>query len=568
MTEPSARDAGTPTRGETTQTTRTTAVDGVVLTRVLGAYREVLRAHQEELNRLNVYPVPDGDTGTNLALTLESVHAALVGTTDLDAVCEAIAHGSLMGARGNSGVILSQILRGLTDAFRAGGAVGAPELVDGLHRASNAAYAAVMHPVEGTILTVVRSSADAAAAADPDDSLESVLTVVREAAHDAVARTPEQLPVLAEAGVVDAGGRGLALLFDAWLHVLDGRPLPEPERVAPAGVSTPASGIGEPGVLGQLGQPDARSRTDLGPRYEVMFLLAAPDAEIDGFRDAWDGLGESIVVVGGDGTWNCHVHTDDLAGAIEAGLAVGRPSGLHITDLWEQVGQREAEWVAAAGAVTSAVIAVATGPGITALMRDLGAASVVSGGQSMNPSTAEILDAVERVEATGIVILPNNRNIIPVAEQVVGLASRPVVIVPTRSVIEALAALLEHDPDAPAGDNAVVMAAAAARVRTGEVTQAVRDGVGECGPIAAGDWLAVTRAGISARAASALEAAIAVVDLLVTDDDELVTVLAGEGALPGDVERLRAHVGATHPSVELEVHDGGQPLYPYLLGVE
>jgi len=535
-------------------------IDGAVLSRVVGVYRDVLRAHQEELNRLNVYPVPDGDTGTNMALTVESVVTELGDALDLDAVCRAIGHGSLMGARGNSGVILSQILRGLCDTFRAAGRVGPAEVAAGLAAAADAAYSAVMHPVECTILTVARASADAAAASlgDAADSCVPMVDAVRVAAYAAVDRTPELLPVLAAAGVVDAGGRGLSLFFDAWLHVLDGRPLPEP-RVSTGAVAT-----------GPHDAPVGAPR-GTGTRYEVMFLLAAPDDAVATFRGAWDGLGDSIVVVGGDGLWNCHVHTDDVAGAIEAGIEAGRPSRLEITDLWEQVEAREADWVAAAVPVDirmCAVVAVASGGGVTSLLEHLGVGVVVPGGQSMNPSTQQILDAVERCAAETVVVLPNNKNIVAVAEQATGLASRPVRVVPTHSVVEALAALIEFDPDAAAAANADAMAVAAGRVRTGEVTQAVRDGQGECGPITSGDWIGITRRGIVTRATAAVDAAVGVLDELVDPSDELVTILVGADAVEADVARLREHLATAAPSVEVEVHDGGQPLYPFLLGVE
>jgi DAK2 domain fusion protein YloV len=538
-----------------------TVTDGAVLSRVVGVYRDVLRSHQEELNRLNVYPVPDGDTGTNMALTVESVVDELGDATELESVCHGIAHGSLMGARGNSGVILSQILRGLCETFRVAGRVGPGEVAAGLDAAADAAYAAVMHPVEGTILTVVRASADAAlaAAATPADTCVPMVEAVRAAAYDAVARTPELLPVLAHAGVVDAGGRGLSLFFDAWLHVLDGRPLPEPRVVAAAASSTapPAPAVGAP------------ART--GTRYEVMFFLAAADDAVATFRTAWDALGDSIVVVGGDGIWNCHVHTDDIAAAIEAGIEAGRPSRLHVTDLWEQVEALEADWVTAAAPVETrpcGVVAVASGAGLTGLLEHLGVAVVVPGGQSMNPSTQQILDAVERCGAESVVVLPNNKNIVAVAEQAMGLASRPVQVVPTHSVVEALVALIEFDAEASAEDNAAAMSTAASRVRTGEVTQAVRAGQGECGPIAAGDWIGITRAGIGTRADSAVAAAIGVLDELVDASDELVTILVGADASPADTERLRAHLAGSRPEVEVEIHEGGQPLYPFLVGVE
>jgi uncharacterized protein len=546
-----------------------TVVDGGVLARVVTTYRDVLRAHQEELNRLNVYPVPDGDTGTNMALTLESVCAEVGDAADMPGVCHAIAHGSLMGARGNSGVILSQILRGLTEAFRDAGEADPGDVARGLQAASDAATAAVMHPVEGTILTVARDAAAAAQRIDGTRSLVELLEDVEVAAHESVDRTPELLPVLARAGVVDAGGRGLALLFDAWLHVLDGRELPRPADVSVAaelGASAHA-----PSSLGHVLDPSS-------PRYEVMFLLDAPDHAIPGLRNTWDALGDSIVVVGGDGLWNCHVHTDHIGAAIEAGIAVGRPSRIEITDLHEQVDESEADWVASAtdepgsgAAATSGVtgvVAVASGAGITRLLHNLGVAVVLPGGQSMNPSTQEILGAAEQVAAKTVILLPNNKNIVAVAEQAAALADRPVEVVPTQSVVEALAAMVEYDADATATDNSGPMRAAAERVRTGEVTRAVRDATADVGPVAVGDWIGVTRDGIRAVAPTACDAAILLLGDLVSDTDELVTLLFGIDADNRDVERLRAQVNQAHPHVELEVHDGGQPLYPFILGVE
>jgi DAK2 domain fusion protein YloV len=542
-----------------------TAVDGQGLAHLVLEYRDILRAHQDELNRLNVYPVPDGDTGTNMALTLESVCAEVDAATDghafdMEAVCHAVAHGSLMGARGNSGVILSQILRGLTETFREAGAVGAAEVTRALRASADAAVAAVMHPVDGTILTVMGDAARAAEGCAAGATLVDVLDTVATEAHASVDRTPDLLPVLARAGVVDAGGRGLALLFDAWLCVVDGRPRPEPRVVASAVAVVADAAPSGPAVTAE----------PLSPRYEVMFLLDAPDAEIDGFRAAWDALGDSIVVVGGEGLWNCHVHTDDIGAAIEAGIAVGRPARIRVTDLHEQVEEQEADWVAAASPIpaVAAVVAVASGTGITRLLRNLGVATVVAGGQSMNPSTQELLDAIEHTAAKSVLVLPNNKNIQPVAEQAAAVASRPVEVVPSRSVVEALAAMIDFDPDVTAADNAGSMRDAVARVRVGEVTRAVRDSVGECGPIAAGDWIAVTAEGIRAAAPTADAAAVAMLDELIREADELVTVLVGSDADPDAVARVLAHVAERHPELEVEVHDGGQPLYPYMVGVE
>lgn len=535
------------------------------LRQAITRFRDALRAHQDELNRLNVYPVPDGDTGTNMTLTLESVVNELGSAEDMAEVCQAIAHGSLMGARGNSGVILSQILRGMADTFRALDGVGGAEVVAALRTASDAAYQAVMRPVEGTILTVAREAAEAAERAR--DSGETTLVAVLDrgssAARQAVLDTPELLPVLKEAGVVDAGGRGFTLLLDALLEVVDGRPIPEPEIV-----TTPVL------VEAHLAGHDLASL-----RYEVMYLLDAEDSTIPAFKETWATLGDSIVVVGGDGLWNCHVHTDDIGAAIEAGVETGRPRHIRVSDLFEQV--EEEQWVreqdATIGAdraasarpvVPTAVVAVGVGEGVKRLLQSLGVHEVVAGGQSMNPSTAQILEAVERCPADAVVVLPNNKNIIAVAQQVDGLALRKVEVVPTTSVLEALAALVAYDPHAAVAENLRAMAEAAGRVAAGEVTQAVRDSVAECGPIKAGDWIAINSHGICIAAPSAADAAFALVDDLVTEDSEIVTVLVGADARGAETERVREHLGLRHPQVEVEVHEGGQPLYPYLIGVE
>jgi DAK2 domain fusion protein YloV len=568
------------------------------LRKVVSTYRDALRAHQDELNRLNVYPVPDGDTGTNMALTLESVVGELAevadgGDADMERLCAAIKHGSLMGARGNSGVILSQILRGLADTFAPLESVSGPDLVAGLRRATDAAYSAVLRPVEGTILTVVRAATEAVeqALASGETTLAEVLERASGAAHDAVARTPDLLPVLREAGVVDAGGRGFELLLAACQFVVSQQPVPEPEAVdTPPAVAAHLRHGGNDGERSD----HAAVGADVGHagvadmRYEVMYFLHdADDAQLDGFKHAWGDLGDSIVVVGGDGLWNCHVHTNDIGGAIEAGIAVGRPADIRVTDLFEQVADlEEDDWVRAhheragdepapreLGArelvhVRTAVVAVAVGTGLEGLLSGLGVQHVVAGGQSMNPSTAQLLAAVDACAADGVIVLPNNKNIVPVARQVPELTDRPVDVVATVAVVEALAALVVYDADASLDDNVAAMSEAAARVRTGEVTQAVRDSTAECGPIATGDWIAITRAGICVATDSAANAAIAMLDVLVGDDAELVTLLVGEGADPAETERVATHVSTAHPDVELEVHDGDQPLYPYLVGVE
>lgn len=535
----------------------------------MAGFRDALAAHKEGINRLNVYPVPDGDTGTNMALTLMAVceELAPVGD-DLASVCKAISHGSLMGARGNSGVILSQVLRGMSGVVADAGGLDGPTMAVALTAASEAAYQAVMRPVEGTILTVVREASEAAttSAGDGGDLL-AVLDAAKAQGADALTRTPDMLPVLKEAGVVDAGGAGFLLFLDALLHLVDARPMPEPVPVDGPVFTEPLPGHGGHGDVSDL-------------RYEVMYFLEAPDETIPAFKDVWAGLGDSIVVVGGDGLWNCHIHTDDVGASIEAAIGIGTPSQIRVTDLIEQV--EEERWVrdaADAGAidevpahlltpVTCAVVAVATGDGIRRIFHSLGVQGIVTGGQSMNPSTAELIAAVERVPADHVVILPNNKNIIPVAEQVDEHTTKSVFVVPTKGITEGFAALLAYDPEAEGVANVAEMAEAASNVVAGEITQAVRDSSCDVGPIAEGDWLGIARDGIRAVEKELGDAATALLDHLVTDAHEIVTIIEGDGASAGTTRHITEWLGEHRPDAAAEVHHGGQPLYPYLFGIE
>jgi uncharacterized protein len=532
-------------------------------------FQDALAAHAERINRLNVYPVPDGDTGTNMARTVDAVVAEMQAAPgELMATCDAISHGSLMGARGNSGVILSQIMRGIAATLKDSAAPDAATVAEALQVATEAAYKAVLTPVEGTILTVVRESADAArSAAGAGASLAEVVRAARDRGRVALDSTPELLPVLEEAGVVDAGGAGYLLLLDAALHVIDGEPLPEaPEGDFPAGA--PVAIANEADVT--------------GTRYEVMFFCDLPDERIEDLKHGWGAIGDSIVVVGGDGVWNCHVHTNDIGAAIEAALDLdGRPRQIRVTDLFEEIAAEHAvrERAMLAGpptdsagdepAVTCAVVAVSSGAGISELFRELGVQGVVGGGQTMNPSTAELLDAVERVNSGHVVVLPGNKNIIPVAEQLDSLTAKTVRVVPTRSMPEGLAALMAYDPEADAPTNTTAMRRAAAEIGSGEVTRAVRASQTAAGPVAEGDWIGLVRGdGIVSVSPDLLEAVTALLGKLVTAGSELVTVLTGADADDATTASLAAWFAERHPSVEVEVHDGGQPLYPYLFGVE
>jgi len=529
----------------------------------ISTYAELLRSHKEVINRLNVYPVPDGDTGTNMALTIESVKSALAELSDdatMGVVAKAIAHGSLMGARGNSGVILSQLLRGLVATFPADGDVTPEELAHALERADVLARQAVVRPVEGTILSVARAGAEGARA--HVDSLEVLVRGARDAAKVALAKTPEQLAVLKQAGVVDSGGTGLVLFFDALCHVIAHDDLPIAPNLDSIEVHVREM-VRDEGALRNL-------------RYEVMYFLDADDAKMHAFREVWAGLGDSIVIVGGEGLYNCHIHTDEVGAAIEASFDAGRPRDIRVTDLADQV--IEERWVREATiepsddedepAPTTAVVAVVVGEGIGRIFRSLGARQLVLGGQSMNPSTADLVEAVRATGSSQVVLLPNNKNICPVAEQVGQLVDQEVVVVATNSIVEGFAALLAYDPDASAEQNAQAMRASARNVVAGEVTQAVRDTTTDAGEVHVGDWIGLNASGVLSIADSIAGASNALLATLVTSEHELLTIIEGDGSSPANTRRVTEFLAEEFPRLSVEVHHGGQPLYPYYFGLE
>ncbi|HUY16121.1 MAG TPA: DAK2 domain-containing protein [Acidimicrobiales bacterium] len=533
------------------------------LRRAIATYGELLRSHREVINRLNVYPVPDGDTGTNMALTIESVSGALAELADdapLGEVAEAIAHGSLMGARGNSGVILSQLLRGLVAHFPAEGDVTARELADALEHANVLARQAVVRPVEGTILSIARAGAEGANA--HADSLVALVRGARDSATEALARTPDQLAVLKQAGVVDSGGAGLVLFFDALCFVVAKDELPTAPD-ADAIVVRVHEQPREDAALAEL-------------RYEVMYFLDADDTKMHAFREVWAGIGDSIVIVGGDGLYNCHIHTDDVGAAIEASLDAGRPREIRVTDLADQV--IEERWVREATVAsredereappTTAVVAVVVGEGIGRIFHSLGVRQLVLGGQSMNPSTADLVEAVRATGSSQVVLLPNNKNIQPVAEQVAGLVEQRVSVVPTNSIVEGFAALLAYDPDASAEQNASAMRASACNVVAGEVTQAVRDVTTDAGRVREGDWIGLGASGVLSVADSIAGASNQLLALLVRPEHELLTIIEGDGSSPANTRRVTEFLAEEYPRISVEVHHGGQPLYPYYFGLE
>ncbi|HUU61168.1 MAG TPA: DAK2 domain-containing protein [Acidimicrobiia bacterium] len=566
------------------------------LKQVMNRYLARLREHREALNRLNVYPVPDGDTGTNMTLTVESVVGAMNGVSSMSDVSQAMARGSLMGAQGNSGIILSQILRAWAEAFQQHREIGPVEVTDGLDRATSAAYQAVGRPVEGTILTVLRRAAEEAKQAPAGgENLGHLLERVYARAEQALIDTPELLPVLKAAGVVDAGGAGLLLLLACLReHVTGGKVALPPKIFRPA--AQLVSGNGKPGG----------SIADL--HYEVVFMLDGDASSVDQLKEAWGGVGESIVVVGGEGSWKCHIHTDDIGPVIEAGIAAGVVRQISVTNLLEQAAAEDFhragfgfEPLPEALEAKVGLIAVANGPGIVELFRQYGAQGMVVGGQTMNPSVGDLLKAVDEVRAKTVVVLPNNKNIISAAEELDRLTKKQVHVIPTRSVPQGIAAAVAYDTQTGLETVLSRMEKAARAVRSGEMTRAVREATTPVGDITQGDWIGlvegkvqvIRRAGpgranrwltrvvglvLGKRRAEArtrrLEQAAfsgalrSLLERLVDPEAEAITLVAGAGANADVTAAAVDWLKEYRSGIPVDVVNGGQPLYPYLVGVE
>ena len=520
-----------------------------------------LGAAREEIDALNVYPVPDGDTGTNLYLTVEAALAAVLLLPDgarLPELADTFARAALRGARGNSGVILAQLLRGLADVAAERGELDGAGLAAALARADEQAWAAVGRPVEGTILSVSRAgSAAAGVAAAAGGSLSAVAAAAAAAAAQALARTQQQLEQLRRAGVVDAGGRGYQVLLDALHQVVAGRI----DRARRARRARPSS----------LPAVDLSECADLavdGPGYEVMYLLEAADRLIGPLRERLAQLGDSLVVVGGGGLWHVHVHADLPGAVVEAGIVAGRPHDIRITHFAEQIEQVER---ARRGPQTAlGLVACAAGPGLAELFTGAGAI-VVHGGPGRRPSTQQLLDAIRRTDARAVILLPNDADTLPVAEAAAGAARQQgirVVVLPTRAQVQGLAAAAVHDPGRSVDDDVVRMSAAAGGARDGAVTVAAREAFTSAGRCQPGDVLGVLDGDFAVIGEQPAAVAIELVDRLLSSGGELVTLVTGEGCDPGLVEAVSQHLRQSRRDVEVCVHHGGQPRYPLLIGVE
>ena len=525
-----------------------------------------LKERKDEVNKLNVFPVPDGDTGTNMSLTMDVVvseMAKLAEDADIATMCHAGTHGSLMGARGNSGVILSQILRGMCEGVDGAQEFDADLLATALERSVVVAFQAVRKPVEGTILTVLRDTADGArSAADQGVGLHEALRRVSAAAFDSVRRTPELLPVLRENGVVDAGGFGLAILIEGFVAAALG------EQIAIADVSSETAPL--------LHVEPADDWDDDEYLYCTEFLLFGDDIDSEAVHDYIAEAGGSELVVGSGGEYKVHVHTNDPGAVLAHMTALGEVAEVHVNNMRRQTAVRDAtlalhqaDHIAAQDPLKPVgFVAVAAGEGLARILTSLGVDIVVSGGQTMNPSTQDLADAIERVHAERVVVLPNNKNIIMAANAAASVAAKPVVVVPTTGVPQAFSAMLAYDGSEDLDAIATAMTEAAALVHDGEVTTAVKDAKGKVGDIRSGQVIGIVAHEIEVVGDDVSSVASDLADLLLADGAETLTLLAGADFTDVALAALAAAIGEHHPDVEIETHRGDQPLYPVLMAAE
>jgi DAK2 domain fusion protein YloV len=540
-----------------------------------------LEAEKARVDALNVFPVPDGDTGTNMALTLWSaVDAVLKSTSNsLGELAEAAAQGALLGARGNSGVILSQFLRGFADGVQNLDEADAQQLAIAFVKAAEAAYGAVIRPVEGTVLTVGKEAAQAALRLAQDgEDLFAVLQGALAVAIETLDRTPDILITLREAGVVDAGGEGLVVAARGAFEAINGKHVDLPESRTP--VEAPA--LNNP-TESSVNQPEKVGESSITFMYCTEFLVHGTDLKKSDLQQAIEDLGDSTLVVGQPNLMKIHIHTNHPGLVLEICGSRGELSAIHIDNMAEQSKEKEAAQTTkvpsaaetppapsirpTAPAAEVAVVAVSSGDGCIELLHSLGVSKVVHGGQTMNPSTAQLLAAVKETGAKSTIILPNNGNVLMTARQVAHLINTPVIVVPTRSFCEGVAAMLQFSPLDTAADNARRMEEAISLITCGEVTIAVRDARIEGREIKEGQHLGISQGKILTAGPDRQQALLELLSSIITDDSSLVTLYYGAEVDETDANSAAEEVEQRF-KLEVETYAGGQPLYSYLVSVE
>jgi len=545
-------------------------IDAKILSRMFLSGAKNLEAKKEWINELNVFPVPDGDTGTNMTLTIMSAASEVGALTDpdMESLAKAISSGSLRGARGNSGVILSQLLRGFTRGVRKLTDLDAPAIAAAMERGVETAYKAVMKPKEGTILTVARAAADRAAElADAAEDLDAFFDGIFQHAEETLARTPEILPVLKEAGVVDSGGQGLLEVFRGAIDGYHGKEVDYSQFEAAAPKITKIS-------------PQAEADIKFGYCTEFIILLEKPlpQDEIDRFREFLDSIGDSIVLVADDEIVKVHVHTNHPGQAFERALTYGQLSRMKIDNMREEHQEKlikDAEKLAKEQAENKeppkdhGFISVSVGEGLSQIFRELGVDYLIEGGQTMNPSTEDMLNAIAHVNADHIFILPNNKNIIMAANQARDLTEdKEIIVIPSKTVPQGITALVNFMPDLTSQENLENMTAEMERVKTAQITYAVRTTNIDGMDIEKGDIMAIGDKGMLAVEHSPEEAAKAALKAMLDDESELVTIYYGCDVKEEDAEKLKEEAESLFPDKELELQYGGQPIYYYMISAE
>ena len=532
-----------------------------------------LEAKKEFINELNVFPVPDGDTGTNMTLTILSAakEVKALENPDMVAIAKAISSGSLRGARGNSGVILSQLLRGFTKEIREHKEIDTITLAKACERATATAYKAVMKPKEGTILTVAKgASQKAAELAETTEDLDTFISEVINYAQEVLEKTPEMLPVLKEAGVVDSGGQGLLEVMRGAYDAFQGKEIDYSAIEASAGT--------------KMVKPSEQAETEIKFGYCTEFIImlekeftAKDETE---FKAYLESIGDSIVCVADDDIVKIHVHTNDPGLAIQKALTYGQLSRMKIDNMREEHKERmikDAERLAAQQAEAKKAeprkevgfIAVSIGEGMNEIFRELGADYIIEGGQTMNPSTEDMLNAIDQVNAEHIFILPNNKNIILAANQAQELTEdKDIIVVPSKTVPQGITAIINYMPDADAQTNLEAMIEGIGNVKTGQVTYAVRDTHIDDKEIHEGDIMGIGDSGILAVGQSVEETTKEMLAQLVDEDTELISLYYGQDVQEESAENFAQEIEDLYPDVDVDVHSGGQPIYYYVLSVE
>lgn len=526
----------------------------------------------EFVNSLNVFPVPDGDTGTNMNLTIASGAKAVSEnpSTNVSDLTESLAKGMLMGARGNSGVIISQLFRGFYKATQGMKTLNAQELSNAFTNGVTTAYKAVMKPVEGTILTVARVAAEEGATkANDTDDVEEVMKAVVEGAKKALKTTPDLLPILKQVGVVDSGGQGLLFIYEGFLEGILGENFADQYQPDAGEMDEMINAMHHQSVQSQLATQDIKN----GYCTEIMVDLTAdvPNKKpfnLDEFRKHLSGIGDSLLAVSDGDVAKVHVHTEHPGEVFQYGSQFGQLGKIKIDNMRIQhetivEGDEDKQ-----ESVDFAVIAVASGNGIRKLFESEGVNRIISGGQTMNPSTADIIDAIKKSGAKKAIVLPNNGNIIMAAKQAAEVSDIPVGIVPTKTISQGLTAMLSFDPDASVDDNVEAMTEDLDTVVSGEVTQANRDTTINGVEIHKNDYLGIVDGDIKVDNADLIKATTETVEKMLDDDTEIITIMYGRDANKEQAEKVVSALKAEHDDLEFEIHDGGQPVYNFLISAE